>query len=93
MNRRGFMKALLGCSAAAALPVVGKAVSNKPVAVIKKAHNVGITGLDSAKSGSEWDISPYNDFDWNNEPGGFMISDEMSTKIRGALGRFNAPKA
>ena len=31
MNRRGFMKVLLGCSVGAALPVVGKAVSSRPV--------------------------------------------------------------
>ena len=44
MNRRGFIKVLLGCSAAATLPVIGKAVSDKPVTVVKKTHNVGITG-------------------------------------------------
>ena len=37
MNRRGFMKVLFGCSAGVALPVIGKAVSNKPVIVVDPA--------------------------------------------------------
>lgn len=45
MNRRGFMKVLLGCSAAATLPVIGKTVSNKPV--------IAVIAVDPAKPGSE----------------------------------------
>ena len=81
MKRRGFVKLLLGCLAAAALPVVGKAVADKPALI----------AVDPAKPGSERTVVIRSTPEGKNTvwavaaSGGYMYSDQLSEKLRNAL--------
>lgn len=83
MNRRGFMKVLLGCSAAMGIPVVGKAVSNKPVIVV---------GPD--KPGADETVSRWGEDSWDawdyGKNGGYIMTEDMSESLRKAMAEHNA---
>ncbi|MES0327652.1 MAG: twin-arginine translocation signal domain-containing protein [Gammaproteobacteria bacterium] len=81
MNRRGFMKALLGCSAVAALPVAGKAVSSEPVIAVDPAQ-----ACDDDIPEGYHRIDGYERYNGRDNPeGGFIYADEMSERLRDAM--------